>query len=147
MLVHDQLARFFSLRRIAVLGVSTWRLDPTRFVFRALRAAGHDVLPIRAGVPEIDGVRAFARVADLTGLIDGAVIMTTRRLRDPLIEDCVDAGILRIWLVAPHAATADSIEVIESYGLEVVATTSALPYLERPARIRTMRWLGGRDAH
>jgi predicted CoA-binding protein len=80
MLERDQVEAFLCARRIAFLGLSTSSRDVSRVVFRALVAGGHVVVPIRPGVLEIESARAYGRVRDVPGVIDGALIMMSRRV-------------------------------------------------------------------
>jgi len=89
---------FLSGYRLAFVGVSISVECPTRDLFRGLVARGHDVVPIRPGVSEIEGVKAYASV-QLAGRLDGVVIMTSRRNAESALEDCQLAGVRRVWLV------------------------------------------------
>jgi predicted CoA-binding protein len=99
MTAHPDLERFLAGHRLAFVGVSTSAGCPTRALFLGLVARGHEVVPIRPGVSEIEGVKAYPSV-QLAGALDGVVIMTSRRNAARALEDCQLAGVRRVWLIS-----------------------------------------------
>ena len=64
-------ARFLSLEKYAIAGVSR---DPKKFgqvVFRDLRKKGMDVVPINPKADTIDGVKCYSSVSDLPADVRG----------------------------------------------------------------------------
>jgi predicted CoA-binding protein len=98
MATHPDLDPFLSGNRLAFVGVSISPDCPTRELFRTLVARGHEVIPIRAGVSEIEDVKAYASV-QLAGELDGVVVMTSPRNAARALEDCHVAGVRRVWLI------------------------------------------------
>jgi hypothetical protein len=98
MATHPDLDSFLSGHRLAFVGVSISADCPTRELFLGLVARGHEVIPIRPGVSEIEGVKAYESV-QLAGELDGVVIMTSRRNAERALEDCQLAGVRRVWLI------------------------------------------------
>ena len=98
MATHPDLDSFLSGHRLAFVGLSISADCPTRELFLGLVARGHEVIPIRPGVSEIEGVKAYASV-QLAGELDGVVIMTSRRNAERALEDCQLAGVRRVWLI------------------------------------------------
>lgn len=53
-----------SARRIAMIGASSNPVRPSNDVFRFLRGAGYDVVPVSPTEEEVDGVRAYPTLAE-----------------------------------------------------------------------------------
>lgn len=136
---------FLSRRRIALLGVSTIASDPTRKTFRALVATGHEVVPIRPGVDEIEGERAYAHLDDVPGVLEGALIMMSRRTSELAIEECAAVGIVQLWVVTPHGLSFDSRRFCASHSIEVVTTPTAMSHVQSNLYRSAIRWLATRN--
>ncbi len=112
------LQSFLGGHRLAFIGVSSSPTCLTRQLFRDLVARGHEVIPIRPGVVEIEGVTAYPSL-ELAGKVDGVVIMMSRRNSERALEDCRAAEAHRVWLIGDDAlgsaaafAAAHSIELV-----------------------------------
>jgi predicted CoA-binding protein len=113
---------FLTNRRIAMIGVSVCPSDVTRIALRELLARGYDILPIRPGVKELDGRRAFPSVFDVTGPIDGAMIFTTPCRSERVVYDCLRREILRYWLDPGdlRGTSPDAIELCERSAQDLI---------------------------
>jgi predicted CoA-binding protein len=100
---HPDLQPFASAHCLAFVGVSIAADCPTRELFRALVARGHAVIPIRPGVSEIEGVKAYASV-ELAGAVDGVIIMASRRNAARALEECHLTRVPRVWLIGDDAS-------------------------------------------
>jgi predicted CoA-binding protein len=114
---------FLAARRIAVVGVSRDAKDFSRYVLRELAKRGHDVVPVNPALAEAEGRRCFARVQDVAPPADAALLMTAPAQTDRVLQDCVEAGIRRVWLHrggGPGAATPAAIARCAAEGIELV---------------------------
>ena len=128
-LIHDFLAQ----RRIAVVGASA---DPKKFgtvLFRELRTRGFDVVPVNPSAAPVDGVPAFASLADVPGGADGALIVTRHGVLD-VLGQAAEAGIPRVWLFrgvgSPGAWSEVAVARAERLGLQVVAGACPMMFLD-----------------
>jgi acetate---CoA ligase (ADP-forming) len=91
----ENLDEFLNPRSFALIGVSATPGRPGYSLFQKVRAKmaanGGKVLPVNPHVGEIDGVRCYARLADIRESIDVAVIMVADVI--PALEECVAAGV------------------------------------------------------
>ena len=71
---------------------------PTRELFLGLIVAGHQVIPICAGVSEVGGQKAYASL-QLAGELDGVVIMTSQHDAEQALLECILARLGPIWLI------------------------------------------------
>jgi predicted CoA-binding protein len=100
---YSGIESFLAYRRIAFIGVSTSPTCPTRELLRSLVARGQEVAPIRSGVSEIEGIKAYPTL-EHAGDVDGVVIMMSGRNVGRALEDCLDAGVRSVWLIGEDVA-------------------------------------------
>ena len=94
---HSDIDGFLSQKRLAVVGVSRNENEYSRLLFRELAKRGYDVAPVNPAVKEMDGVRCFAHIADVTPRVDGALVILPSATAEEAVRECVEAGIPRIW--------------------------------------------------
>jgi uncharacterized protein len=114
---------FLALRRLAVVGVSRHANDFTRALFRELRQRGYDLVPVNPALAEVDGIPCVAKIADVSPPVEGALLLTNPTVTEKVLEDCVQAGIRRVWLYRAAGAGAVSpaaLSFCKSHGIAVV---------------------------
>jgi predicted CoA-binding protein len=62
--------------RIAVAGVSRNPNQPANAIFRKLRAAGHEVIPVNPNATQLEGAPCYPNLESIPGAIDGVVVVT-----------------------------------------------------------------------
>jgi predicted CoA-binding protein len=132
---------FLAQKRIAVVGVSRNPKDFNSMLFRDLRKAGYDVVPVNPHVTEVDGMRCFDRVQSISPPVDGVLIMTPRNVTDAIAQDCVEAGVKRVWMYRAGGAGAVSqsaAELCAKNGIRVVAGGCPYMFLPNPAWFHRM---------
>ena len=91
-------ARFLSLEKYAIAGVSR---DPKKFgqvMFRDLRKKGMDVVPVNPNTDSIDGVKCYSSVKDLPPDIRGLIFMTPTEETAAAAREAVEHGIKDLWI-------------------------------------------------
>lgn len=109
-------------RRIAVIGASSSPARPSWGVFRYLRRAGYDVVPVNPGKAEVDGAPAFATLAEAVDAGGPFDIVDVFRRPDACAGHAVEAvtaGAGCLWLQqgvvsweAARIATAAGMDVV-----------------------------------
>jgi len=99
---------FLGLKRVAVVGVSRNPKDFTRALFRELRARGYDAVPVNPALSEVDGVRCFAGVAEVTPPAAGALLMTRPSVTEEVVRECAAAHVETVWMYRAAGAGAVS---------------------------------------
>jgi predicted CoA-binding protein len=135
---------FLSGKRFALIGASR---NPKHFsasVATGFTDHGYDIVRVnRHG--------DVASVADITGPVDGAVIMLTGDAALDALRECTDAGITRIWLFkgigSPGATSPAATEWCERHGITVVDGACPPMYLQPTGAIHRFhrgirRWRG-----
>jgi predicted CoA-binding protein len=90
---------FLAQERIAVAGVSRAKTDAAaNGIYKKLRESGHQVFPINPKAEEIEGDTCYPNVQSIPGGVDGVIIVTRPELTEKIVEDCVEAGVPRVWM-------------------------------------------------
>ena len=109
-------------RRIAVVGASSRPMRASWGIFRYLRRAGYDVVPVNPYEVEVEGVRAFPTLRDAvaaTGPFDVVDVFRRPDACPAHAREAVDAGARCLWLQlgivsweAARIATAGGVAVV-----------------------------------
>ena len=108
--------------RIAVIGASSNPLRPSNDVFRALRRAGYDAVPVSPTETEVDGVAAYATLADAvaaTGPFDIVDVFRRAEFCAEHAREAVAARARCLWLQL-GIVSVEAAEVALAGGLQVV---------------------------
>ena len=89
---------FLAQKRIAVVGVSRQSNQAAHFVFRKLRDAGHEVLPVNPRATELEGVTCYPDLKSIPGAVGAVVVFTPAGAAEAVVRDCAELGITRVWL-------------------------------------------------
>ena len=89
---------FMAAKRIAVIGPSRSRIKYSRMLFRELLRHGYEVIPVNPNAVEIDGIRCFKKIGDISPAPERAVIILPKDLTEQAVLDCADAGVKDVWL-------------------------------------------------
>ena len=130
---RTQIDDFLAQKRLALVGVSREAEDFSRRLFQELRERGYDVVPVNPAAAEIDGQRCFARVQDIAPAVDTALLLTSPEATDQVVQDCVEAGITRVWMhrgAGVGAVSDAAVKFCDEHGIQVVA--GFCPYMFLP---------------
>ena len=149
--VPDSVADFLRGRRFAVAGVSRDGKSVGNAIFRKLRQAGYEVVPINPAAAEIDGVRCFADLGTVPGALDGVVIATHPAVAAEVVRQAVARNIRHVWFhrsIDAGSVSDDAVRECTAHGIAPIVGGCPLMYCE-PVDVahRCMRWclaLGGR---
>jgi acyl-CoA synthetase (NDP forming) len=67
-------------------------------LFRELLRHGYDVIPVNPNAEEIDGVKCFKKIGEISPAPERAVIILPEALNEQAVLDCADAGVKEVWL-------------------------------------------------
>lgn len=122
-------------KRIALVGVSRNEKDFTRMVLRELVKRGYEAVPVNpaADGAELEGRRAFARVAEVSPPVEGAIFFTAPAQTAAAVEEALAAGVRRLWLHrggGPGASSPAALAACRAAGVEPI--TDLCPYMALP---------------
>lgn len=126
-------AEFLAGRRFAVAGVSRQPSETANHVFRKLRGAGYDVVPVNPAASEVEGVACYPNLAAVPGELDGVVLVTPPAAALDLVRQCAARGIRRVWFhrsFGDGSVSADAAREAEKLGLVALVGGCPLMYLE-----------------
>jgi hypothetical protein len=124
MTTRKQIDDFLGQKRLAVVGVSRSPKDFTRALFRELRLRGYDLVPVNPGVPEVEGIRCYDRVQDVSPPVESALLLTKPPVTDQVVRECAQAGVRRIWMfraAGPGAVSHGAAALCEAKGVSMIA--------------------------
>jgi len=113
-------ARFLSLGKYAVAGVSR---DPKKFgqqMFKELRKKGMDVVPVNPRADTIDGVRCYNAVSGLPSDIRGVIFMTPKEETLTVAREAIAHGVKDLW-IQQGAETKSMIAELEKENINLIS--------------------------
>jgi acetyl coenzyme A synthetase (ADP forming)-like protein len=93
---------FFEPRTVAVVGANRQRGRIGAEILHNLQAAGFSgtVIPVHPSADQVQGLRAFARVSDIPGPVDLAVIVVPASQVLAAVDDCLAKGVRALCVVS-----------------------------------------------
>jgi predicted CoA-binding protein len=147
----EEVDDFLSQHCIAAVGASD---DPKKFggtIYRALKAHGHNVVPVNRSTSTVDGDVCYPSLAVVPGDLDGVLVMVHRDDAAQVVRECIDRGIPRIWLFkglgGASAVSDEAVDLCHENNVTVIAGACPMMFLEPVAAFhkvhRSMRHLNG----
>ncbi len=136
MTIRERIDDFLAQKRIAIVGVSREEKHFSRMLFREFVKQGYDVVPVNPAAPSVDGVTCVARLKYVEPRADAALVMTQPKAAERIVEDCVEAGIKRVWLyraTGQGAVSERAIDLCESHSIEVIPGYCPFMFLRNAA--------------
>lgn len=122
--IKDAASTFLTSRRVAVTGVSRTPGDHgSNVVYRRLRERGYEVYAVNPNADEVEGDRAYHRLADIAGGVDAVVIATRPEIAEETMRECVALGIRQVWMHrGPGAGSVSAVaaDFGRSHGVTVI---------------------------
>jgi len=148
--VPDSVSRFLGGQCLAVAGVSRDRRQPANAIYRKLRDAGYEVVPLNPNASVVEGVTCYPNLATCPGKIDGVVVATHPDVSAELVRDCGEHGIEQVWFhrsFGQGSVSEEAVRECDRLGLRCIIGGCPLMYCE-PVDFahRCMRWWLGRGS-
>jgi predicted CoA-binding protein len=86
------------VRTVAVVGLSPKLDRPSHRIARLLQQWGYRVFPVRPGVAQVLGEKAYARLAELPEQPDLVNVFRSADRVDGLVDECIALGLPAIWI-------------------------------------------------
>ena len=124
--IKQAAADFLAQERIAVAGVS--REDGGQHggnvVYQRLRERGYNVFAVNPNADEVEGDPCYHDIASIPDGVDAVVIATNPDESAAVMQDCVDAGITRVWMhrsFGTGSVSEDATKLGRDNGITVIA--------------------------
>lgn len=114
---------FLAQKRFAFVGVSRQPKDFSRALFREFQTRSYQPVPVHPDVAEIEGAPCFAHVTDIQPPVDSVLLMTSAKVTDQVMRECVEAGVKRVWFYrggTPGALTDSALETCKANGIAAI---------------------------
>ena len=85
------------VKTIAVVGLSPKPERPSHRIARRLQEWGYRVLPVRPGISEVLGEKAYARLAELPAKPDLVNVFRSSEQVGGVVDECIALGLPAIW--------------------------------------------------
>jgi predicted CoA-binding protein len=93
----ESVAAFLRGRRLAVAGVSREGNLPANAIFRKLKAAGYDAVPVNPNAETVEGVPCYPNLAAVPGPVDGLVVAAHPDVAAGLAKQAAARGVRHVW--------------------------------------------------
>ena len=122
----DELAKeFLAQKRIAVAGVSRNESEAANGIYRTLRDKGYQVFAVNPHAETVGNDPCYANMQAIPGGVDGAILVTTPEQSTQVVQDCVAAGVPRVWMhnntFMPSSVSDEGTAVCRENGIKVIA--------------------------
>ena len=118
--VVARIQAFLAADSFAVVGASTDRSKYGNKVLRCYQQHGREVYPINARVAEVEGLKAYASLADLPVPVQAISVITPPVVTEQVVREAAAAGVTQVWM-QPGAESSEAIRIAGALGLTVIA--------------------------
>ena len=109
------------VKTIAVVGLSPKPERPSHRIARRLQEWGYRVVPVRPGISEVLGEKAYARLAELPVKPDLVNVFRSSDQVGRVVDECIGLGLPAVWIqrgivdeaAAEHARAAGMFVVMD----------------------------------
>ncbi|MEE2937931.1 MAG: CoA-binding protein [Planctomycetota bacterium] len=123
--MEKEIAKFLAASSFAVAGASTNQQKYGNQIFRALVTSGRTVYPLNPFAEQINGIAAYASIADLPEVPESVSIVTPPAVTRQVVADAIRCGVQHVW-VQPGATDSESSESARRAGLTVIDNGSCV---------------------
>ncbi len=96
-----------SVRRIAVVGLSSQPSRPSNGVAAYLLSHGYEIVPVNPNETEALGLKSYARLGDIPGKIDLVNVFRRSEYAPKVVAEAIEIGACSVWMqegvVSPEA--------------------------------------------
>ncbi|WP_146393925.1 CoA-binding protein [Allorhodopirellula solitaria] len=115
----NEIQTFLSAKSYAVAGASARTHKYGYKVFQALLASGRETYPLNPVTEEIEGHKAFPKIADLPVVPESLSIITPPQVTRKVIAEAIEAGVKNIWM-QPGAEDEQGSQAAREAGINVI---------------------------
>jgi predicted CoA-binding protein len=93
----EQVAAFLRGKRIAIAGVSRKPGQAANAIYRKLRDAGYEALPVNPVAVQVERVKCYHDIASIDGTVDGVIVATHPDAALSVVRQSLARGVKQIW--------------------------------------------------
>lgn len=132
---------FLAQKVIAVVGVSDKRETGCNANYRKFKSAGYTVYAVNPRISVFDGAPCYPDLKSLPQKPDGVFMLTSPRVTDEVVQQCVALGIKRVWMhcmmgtkpglgAGMTSVSPSAVEICRANGIAVIPGTCPNQYLK-----------------
>jgi uncharacterized protein len=96
--VDNMVKDFLAQKKIAVVGVSDKRETGCNSIYKKFKDAGYRVFAVNPRISTYDGAPCYPDLKAIPEKVDAAFILTSPKVTDQIVQQCVDLGIKHVWM-------------------------------------------------
>ena len=89
---------FLAQKKIAVVGVSDKRETGCNLAYKKFKENGYQVYAVNPRITTYDGATCYPDLKSIPEKPDGVFILTSPKVAEQVVEQCVDLGIKYVWM-------------------------------------------------
>jgi predicted CoA-binding protein len=146
--MNTAIKEFWKQQHFAVIGVSRRREKFGNVVFREMKKAGYDVVPINRNTDNIENSPTYPNLEEVKTPIDAALLVIPPQETETVLTQCAGKGIKYVWLQR-GAESERAITLGDKLGLTIIHHECALMFIKPTRFPHSMhRWVHERlSAH
>ena len=121
----NAIENFLAAKTYAVAGASARTPKYGYKVFMALLASGRETYPLNPITEEIEGHKAFPKIADLPVVPESLSIITPPEVTRQVVAEAIAVGVKHIWM-QPGAEDEQASESAREAGISVIDDSSCI---------------------
>ena len=117
--MEDLVKEFLAQKDFAVAG--SFR-NETKYAYRILKKLkekGYNVFPINPKAEQVEGIKCYPNIKDVSENIDVVDIVTPPQVTKQIVKDCKDKGVKKVWM-QPGAEDKEAIDFCKKNNIDII---------------------------
>ncbi len=117
--MEDLIRGFLAQKSFAVVG--SFR-NETKYAYRILKKLkekGYNVFPINPKAEQVEGIKCYPNIKDVSENIDVVDIVTPPQVTKQIVKDCKDKGVRKVW-IQPGAEDKEAIDFCKKNNIDII---------------------------
>ena len=94
----ETINKIFTMRSIAVVGMSPKPERPSHYVALYLKDNGYDIIPVNPGYSEIAGMKSYSNLLEIPSKVDIVDVFRRSEHVVPIVKEAIKINAKAIWL-------------------------------------------------
>ena len=94
----ETINKIFTMRSIAVVGMSPKPQRPSHYVALYLKENGYNIIPVNPGHSEIAGMKSYSNLLEIPSKVDIVDVFRRSEHVVPIVKEAIEINAKAIWL-------------------------------------------------
>lgn len=117
--MNNIIKEFLAQRNIAVAGSFRSKEKVAYKILLQLKGKGYNVFPVNPSLTEVEGLKCYCAVSDISFVVDAVDIVTPPEATEKIVEDCKKKNIKYVWM-QPGAESEKAIKFCNDNNIKVI---------------------------